>query len=71
MIYELNKKIYIKPFSNRIVEVEVSKNGNEYDVKATNRVVELTPETRGKLVEISLKDAYGKTRKIERNIDTF
>lgn len=68
MLYEFNRKIYVKPFSNKLIEVEISKIENEYDVKATNNIVEITPEIREKIVEISLKDAYGKSRKIERKI---
>lgn len=68
MLYQYNGKIYVKPFSNRLVEVEISKKDNEYDAKATGRIVELTPEIKEKIVEISLKDAYAKTRKIERKI---
>ena len=68
MLYEYNRKIYIKPFSYKMVEVEISKNENEYNVKPTNRIVELTPEIKEKIVEISLKDAYAKSRKIERKI---
>lgn len=68
MLYEFNRKIYVKPFSNKLIEVEISKIENDYDVKATNKIVEITPEIREKIVEISLKDAYGKSRKIERQI---
>lgn len=68
MLYEYNRKIYIKPFSNKMVEVEISKSENEYDVKPTKKFVEITPEIREKIVEISLENAYTKTRKIERKI---
>lgn len=68
MLYEYNGKIYVKPFSSKMVEVEISKKENEYDVKPTKRIVELTPEIKGKIVEISLKDAYAKTRRVERKI---
>lgn len=68
MLYQYNGKIYVKPFSNKMVEVEITKAENEYDVKPTKRTVELTPEIKEKIVEISLKDAYVKTRKIERKI---
>ena len=72
MLYEYNRKIYIKPFSYKMVEVEISKNENEYNVKPTNRIVELTPKIKEEIVEISLSDAYKRNRKIERKItDTF
>lgn len=68
MLYEYNGKFYVKPFSNKLVEVEVSKKGNEYDVKATKKVVEIRPEIRNKIVGISLKEAYEKKRNFERKI---
>lgn len=68
MLYQYNGKIYVKPFSNKMVEVEITKAEKEYDVKATKRIVELTPEIKDKIVEISIKDAYAKTRKVERKI---
>lgn len=68
MLYEYNRKIYIKPFSNKMVEVEISKSENEYNVKPTKKFVEITSEIREKIVEISLKNAYTKTRKTERKI---
>ena len=72
MLYQYNGKTYIKPFSNKLVEVEITKSENGYDVKPTKENVEITPEIKEKIVEISLKDAYWKNRKIERNItDTF
>lgn len=58
MLFEYNGKIYVKPFSNRLVEVEVSKSGNEYNVKATKRIVELTKEIKAKVSTISLEQAY-------------
>lgn len=70
MLYELNGKIYVKPFSSKLIEVKVSKDGNKYDVKATDKIVEITPEIKRKLTEVTLKDAYDKTHKIEsKSID--
>lgn len=68
MLYEYNKKIYVKPFPNKMVEVEITKKENEYDVKPTKKVVELTPEIKEKIVGITLQDAYVKSRKIERKV---
>lgn len=68
MLYEYNGKFYVKPFSNKLVEVEISKKGNEYDVKATKRVVEIRPEIRNKIVGISLREAYEKKHNFERKI---
>lgn len=58
MLFEYNGKIYVKPFSNRLVEVEVSKPGNEYNVKATKKIVELTQQIKAKVSTISLEQAY-------------
>lgn len=70
MLYELNGKIYVKPFSSRLVEIKISKDGNNYDVKATGKTMEITSEIRNKLTEVALKDAYDKTHKIEnKSID--
>jgi len=68
MLYQYNGKIYVKPFSNKMVEVEITKIEGGYNIKPTKKTVELTPEIKEKIVEISLKDAYAKFRKIERKI---
>ena len=68
MLYEYNGKFYVKPFSNRLVEVEIFKKGNEYDVKATKKVVEIRPEIKNRIAVISLKEAYEKKRNFERKI---
>ena len=60
MLYEYNGKIYIKPFSSKMIEVEIFKKGTEYDVKATSRKVELTPQIKEKITTIRLEDAYKK-----------
>ena len=71
MLYEFNEKTYIKPFSNKLVEVEITKNGEEYDVKATKRILELTPKRKKEIVEITLKDAYEKKHKNEKKYNTI
>lgn len=58
MLYELNGKIYIKPFVNKIVEVKVSKEDNEIVFTPTNVVLYITPEIKEKLVPVSNEDAY-------------
>lgn len=68
MLYEFNGKIYIKPFSNRLVEVEIQKDEEEYIVKATNRIINITPKIKSKITEISLKDAYKKTNKGSKKV---
>lgn len=59
MLYEFNGKIYVKPFSNKIVEVEMSKNENEnFDIVPTTKIVYLTPEIKEKMVEVTNEEAY-------------
>ena len=60
MIYEYKGKFYVRPFSNKIVEVEITKKGNEYDVKATSNVVMITPEVQKTMGEIAIEEAYKK-----------
>lgn len=60
MIYEYNGKFYVRPFSNKIVEVEINKKDNEYDVVATTKVVMLTPQVQKEMVEVTLEYAYNK-----------
>lgn len=58
MLYLFNEKVYVKPFSNTIVEVEITKNNDEYDVKATNRKMEMNTIQKDSLVPIELEEAY-------------
>jgi len=72
MLYEYNGKIYIKPFSNKIVEVEIIKKGNEYNVKPLKEIKKLTQEIREKMSEITLENAYKRISKTDRNsLDTL
>lgn len=66
MLYEYNGKIYVRPFSNKIVEVTIEKKGNEYNVKATEKSMELNQEIQKKMVEITLEEAYKKANKSEK-----
>ena len=69
MLYIYNGKIYVKPFDNKIVEVTISKKGNEYDVKAIAEPIELNPMELKKIVNISLEEAYKHQNKgIKRDI---
>lgn len=58
MLYVYNGKVYVRPFDNKLVEVKISKKGQEYDVKATEKTLEINDEIKSKLVSISLEDAY-------------
>ena len=65
MIYEYNKKFYVKPFSNKIVEVNVKKKNNEFDVKPTKEVVYLTPDIQKAMSEVTLEQAYKKSGNLD------
>lgn len=69
MLYEYNGKIYVRPFSNKIVEVNIEKKAGEYDVKSTNRTVDLTDSIRKKMTEITLEEAYKKTNKNDKGLE--
>lgn len=58
MLYELNGKIYIRPFVNKIVEVKVAKEDNEIVFTPTDIVLYITPEIKGKMVPVSNEEAY-------------
>ena len=60
MIYEYNGKFYIRPFSNKIVEIEINKKDNEYNVVATTKVVMLTPQIQKEMAKVTLEYAYKK-----------
>lgn len=64
MLFKYKEKIYVRPFSNKIVEVEVTKNGNEYDVKPTKNVVEINTKAENEFISVSLEDAYKAQNKI-------
>lgn len=63
MLFRYENKIYIKPFADRIVKVDITKKGKEYDVKATKDIVVITPEVNNKLYSISLEEAYKMSNK--------
>lgn len=63
MLYKYNGKIYIKPFINKIVEVDITKKDKNYDVKPAKEYIHLTPEIREQLVGITLEEAYKEKNK--------
>ena len=72
MLYEYDGKIYIKPFSNKIVEVEVIKKGEEFEIKPLKGIKRLTPEIKENIKEITLENAYKKAHKADKGtLDTF
>ena len=68
MLYEFNGKIYVKPFVNKIVEVEITKQDDVFDVKPTTKEVELTTEIRQNLTEISIEEAAKKASKSKKSL---
>lgn len=58
MLYIYENKIYVKPFSNKIVEVKISKKNNEFDLKPTKNIIEITEKVKSKMSEVSLEKAY-------------
>ena len=67
MLYEYDGKTYIKPLVNKIVEVKVEKNGNDYDIKPTEGVTYLTDKIKKELVSITPKQAYERQTKLMKN----
>lgn len=63
MLFEYDGKIYIKPLVNKIVEVEVSKKGNEYDIKPAKKMIYITEDIQKKMIPITKEDAVKKSKK--------
>lgn len=57
MLYEYDGKTYIKPLVNKMVEVEISKKGKEYDIKPTKNMVYITEDVKKRMNAISKEDA--------------
>ncbi len=57
MLYIYQNKVYIRPISNELVEVNVKKD-KEFNVIPTSTKIELTNGISKKLSEISLDEAY-------------
>lgn len=57
MLYEYNGKIYVKPLVNKIVEVEVSKKGNEFDIKPTDKMLYLTEDIKKDMISVTNEQA--------------
>lgn len=71
MLYIYENKIYVRPLENLLVEVVVTKKGNEYNVEATERKVEITNKVSDNLYSITLEKAYElqNTSKMSKKID--
>jgi len=58
MLFIYKNKIYVRPFANKIVEVSITKKENKYDVKPTDKTVEIDSNVNKDLYSISLEEAY-------------
>lgn len=58
MLFEYENKVYIKPFKEKIVEVKVTKKGDEYNVEPLNKTVIITPKISEKIHSITIEKAY-------------
>lgn len=63
MLYLYNGKIYVKPFVNKMVEVDIKKELNgEYNVIATKNVI-VGDNFDSEITSISVENAYKKIHK--------
>lgn len=60
MLYEYNNKIYVRPFSNKLVEVDILKKDKEFVVKPTTKIIVITKEVKETMLEITLENAFKK-----------
>lgn len=58
MLYIYNDKIYVMPFEYKMIEVLVTKKGNEYNVEATEKEIEVTKDIKENLYSITVEKAY-------------
>lgn len=60
MLFIYDGRIFVKPFDHKMVEVKVSKKGNEYNVEATDNWVELNDRIKNETYSITIEKAYEK-----------
>lgn len=58
MLYIYDGKVYVRPFDSKLVEVKILKKGDEYDVTATEKTLEINESIRNALSEVIIEDAY-------------
>jgi hypothetical protein len=58
MLYFYNGKIYVKPYENKIVEVEITKTKDGYDAKPILDNVIIKDNLVNELQSISIEEAY-------------
>lgn len=57
MLYKYNGKIYVKPFPNKIVEVKISKKGNDFNIEPTSSVLYLNDVIKKEMVSVTNEEA--------------
>ncbi len=67
MLYKYENKVYIKPFGDKLVEVKVTKKGDEYNVEATKTIIVIDSKVSEKMYSISLEEAYKMQNKASFN----
>lgn len=68
MLYKYNDKIYVKPLVNKIVEVNITKKGDEYDIQPNKDFTYITPDIKKKMIEITVEDAYKMKNKAKSSL---
>lgn len=66
MVYELNNKFYLKPLVNKIIEVKIVKTSSGFELKTVGKLIFIKNEDKEKLSEISIKSAYDKQNKKDK-----
>lgn len=65
MLFRYENKVYIKPFADKLVEVKVTKRGNEYNIEPSNKKIIITSKIAGELYSIPIEEAYKMQNKIK------
>lgn len=66
MLYLYNGKIFVKPFENKIVEVQIKKEiGGAFDVVPTKNII-VDDNLNDKITSISIEKAYELTHRRNR-----
>lgn len=70
MLYVYGNKVYIKPLQGKLIEVTVTKKGNDYNVEATKNKIEINQDIKDKLNTITVEKAYKMTNRSKFSDDT-
>lgn len=76
MLYIYKNKIHIRPYANKMAEVEIEKKDNDYNIKVVGELVGLDDKEMKKIVPIDIHNAYeyvekskGKKRLLKKEED--